>query len=121
MPSCRVLSSCYWPESFHRNLCRSCHSSSYAWPLCCYCSWPSDFTGAGESGDYAENNPFNAYDFPEPYLRAIFGFVGITNVHFVNAQPMDVTPEIREAAVRSFRVADKKTSALQKLLLLGRD
>ena len=50
-------------------------------------------------GDYSEKSPFHAYDFQEPYLRAIFGFVGITDMHFINAQPMDVTPELRQAAI----------------------
>ncbi len=50
-------------------------------------------------GDYSENSPFHIYDSQEPYLRAIFGFVGITNVHFVNAQPMDMSPELRNAAI----------------------
>jgi FMN-dependent NADH-azoreductase len=50
-------------------------------------------------GDYSPNSPFHANDFQEPYLRAIFGFVGITDVQFINAQPMDVTPALREAAL----------------------
>jgi FMN-dependent NADH-azoreductase len=50
-------------------------------------------------GDYSANSPFHAYDFQEPYLRAIFGFVGITDMHFINAQPMDITPALREVAV----------------------
>lgn len=50
-------------------------------------------------GDYSEKSPFHAFDFQEPYLRAIFGFVGITDMHFINAQPMDVTPELRKAAI----------------------
>jgi FMN-dependent NADH-azoreductase len=37
-------------------------------------------------------------DFQEPYLRAIFGFVGIEDIEFVNAQPADV-PGLREAAL----------------------
>ena len=49
-------------------------------------------------GDYSEKSPFHAYDFQEPYLRAIFGFVGITEMHFINAPPMDITPKLREAA-----------------------
>lgn len=40
-------------------------------------------------GDYSDTTPFHAYDFQEPYLRAIFGFVGITDITFINAQPMD--------------------------------
>ena len=50
-------------------------------------------------GDYSEKNPLHACDFQEPYLRAIFGFVGITDMHFINAQPMDITQELREAAI----------------------
>jgi FMN-dependent NADH-azoreductase len=50
-------------------------------------------------GDYSERSPFHAFDFQEPYLRAIFGFVGITDMHFINAQPMDITRELRDAAI----------------------
>ena len=49
--------------------------------------------------DYSAKSPFHAYDFQEPYLRAIFGFIGITDMHFVNAQPLDITPELRESAI----------------------
>lgn len=50
-------------------------------------------------GDYAPASPMHAYDFQEPYLRAIFGFIGITDVEFINAEPMDIAPDMREAAV----------------------
>ncbi|MFC0622632.1 FMN-dependent NADH-azoreductase [Kribbella deserti] len=52
-------------------------------------------------GDYGPTGPLHAYDFQEPYLRAIFGFIGITENHFINAQPMDITPALREAAVEA--------------------
>lgn len=58
-------------------------------------------------GDYSESSPFHQYDFQEPYLRAIFGWMGITDIEFVNAQPMDITPEIRQAAVQK-GIADAK-------------
>jgi len=48
-------------------------------------------------GDYS-SGPMHAYDFVEPYLRTIFGFVGITDMHFINAQPMDVSLEVRHSA-----------------------
>jgi FMN-dependent NADH-azoreductase len=51
-------------------------------------------------GDYSENSPFHAYDFLEPYLRVIFGYVGITDIQFINAQPMEITHELRESAVK---------------------
>ena len=52
-------------------------------------------------GDYSPASPFHAYDFQEPYLRAIFGFVGISDMHFINAQPMDITPALREVAIEA--------------------
>jgi FMN-dependent NADH-azoreductase len=48
-------------------------------------------------GDYSPGTPFHSYDFMEPYLRAIFGFVGVYDIEFVNAQPVDVSA-YREAA-----------------------
>lgn len=49
-------------------------------------------------GDYS-TGPMKDLDFQEPYLRAIFGFVGVTDIDFVNMQPMDVSPELRAVAV----------------------
>jgi len=54
---------------------------------------------SSRGGDYSPGGHMHAFDFQEPYLRAIFGFVGVTDLEFLNVQPMDVTPEIREAAV----------------------
>ncbi len=51
-------------------------------------------------GDYS-SDMMRPYDFVEPYLRTIFGFVGITDVTFFNAQPMDVSLDIRRAAQKS--------------------
>jgi FMN-dependent NADH-azoreductase len=36
-------------------------------------------------------------DFQEPYLRAIFGFVGIHEIEFITAEPMDMGKELRIA------------------------
>ncbi len=49
-------------------------------------------------GDYSPGSPMHAYNFHEPYLRSIFGFVGVTDVEFISAQPMDITPDLREKA-----------------------
>ncbi|MEM7331699.1 MAG: NAD(P)H-dependent oxidoreductase [Chloroflexota bacterium] len=59
-------------------------------------------------GDYSENTPMHAYDFQEPYLRAIFGFVGVYDIQFVNVQPVDINPDLREMAV-SKALADVST------------
>lgn len=50
--------------------------------------------------DYSEASPLHPYDFQEPYLRAIFGFVGITDITFVNGQSMDVSAAYRATATR---------------------
>lgn len=50
-------------------------------------------------GDYSANSPYHAYDFMEPYLRAIFGFVGVYDIDFVYAQPVDLHA-FREAAMQ---------------------
>jgi FMN-dependent NADH-azoreductase len=50
--------------------------------------------------DYAPEY-MRGYDFVEPYLRAIFGFVGITDITFLRAGGMDVSPDARKAGQRS--------------------
>lgn len=44
---------------------------------------------ASRGGDYGETSPLHSYDYQEPYLRTVFGFVGITDITFIVAQPMD--------------------------------
>ncbi len=46
--------------------------------------------------DYSQGGHLFQYDFQEPYLRSIFGMAGIYDVTFINAQPMDYTPELTE-------------------------
>lgn len=51
-------------------------------------------------GDYGPGSPFHQYDFQEPYLRAIFGLVGITDIHFINTQPMDAMgPDVQKEKI----------------------
>jgi FMN-dependent NADH-azoreductase len=50
-------------------------------------------------GDYSPGSPAHGFDLQEPYLRTVFGYCGITDIHFIHAQPMDITPELREAAI----------------------
>ena len=54
---------------------------------------------SSRGGDYSPGSPMNTFDYQEPYLRAIFGFIGVTDIEFITAQPMDITPEIREKAL----------------------
>ncbi|MBA2726293.1 MAG: NAD(P)H-dependent oxidoreductase, partial [Actinobacteria bacterium] len=43
-------------------------------------------------------SPLHNYDFMEPYLRGIFGFVGVSDIEFVYAQPVDIH-QFRDAAI----------------------
>jgi FMN-dependent NADH-azoreductase len=48
-------------------------------------------------------------DFEEPYLRAVFGFVGITEVTFIIAEPMDALgPEVRRDRIEKAKEAARK-------------
>lgn len=62
-------------------------------------------------GDYSPGGPTAGYDYQMPYLRAVFGLCGITDITFVNAQPMDTGQEMAEKALakakeEAFRAAD---------------
>ncbi len=62
--------------------------------------------------DYSQEGlaPLN---FVESYLRTIFGFVGISDIHFFRAQPMDVSIEMRKAAQKSV-IADVRRWAANR-------
>ena len=59
--------------------------------------------------DYSVGSPMNVMDFQESYLRTIFGFAGITDVSFVNAQPLGYTPDL---ATMKINEANKEASDL---------
>lgn len=49
--------------------------------------------------DYSSGTYMFQYDFQEPYLRAIFGMIGIYDINFINAQPLDIAPELTQASL----------------------
>lgn len=51
-------------------------------------------------GDYSADY-MRGYNFVESYLRAIFGFVGITDITVFHAQAMDAGPEMRKLGQRA--------------------
>jgi len=51
-------------------------------------------------GLYSEG-PAMAVDFQEPYLRHLFGFIGISDVTFVRAEKIGYGPDTRAAALAS--------------------
>ena len=60
-------------------------------------------------GDYSPESPFHIYDNQEPYLRTVFGFVGITDITFINTQPMDALGlEVQKQKIESTKVTAMK-------------
>nr|MBU1328048.1 NAD(P)H-dependent oxidoreductase [Candidatus Omnitrophota bacterium] len=61
-------------------------------------------------GDYSPESPFYIYDNQEPYLKTVFGFVGITDVTFINTQPMDALGlEVQKQKIESAKETARKT------------
>lgn len=54
---------------------------------------------------YSPGAPVAPNDFQEPYLRAVFGFLGITDIAFVRAEGIAFGPEQRQAALAGAREA----------------
>lgn len=62
-------------------------------------------------GDYSHGSPSAAFDYEEPYLRAIFGFCGLKDIIFVNAQPMDMDPEVGRKELEKAKEFARKVGA----------
>src|ERR1700681_436876 len=58
-------------------------------------------------GSYGKDAPTSKFDFQEPYLRHIFGFIGLTNVTFIHAEN-----QAREGAGQSFAAAAEQIGLL---------
>lgn len=66
-------------------------------------------------GLYTEG-PTRSYDFQEPYLRHLLGFMGLTDVAFVHAEKIGYGPEARDAAIVQAR-AQLRALATQRAAL----
>ena len=59
-------------------------------------------------GDYSSPEA-SKMDLQEPYLRTVFGFVGITDITFIHAQPMDAMgPDIQAQKIKEAQAQAKK-------------
>lgn len=57
------------------------------------------FCITSRGSDYAAGSPMHQFDSQEPYLRSIFGMIGIYDISFINVQPLDIAPRLTEASV----------------------
>ncbi len=65
---------------------------------------------ASRGGDYSSEQ-MKKLDFQEPYLRTVFGFVGITDVKFIVAQPMDMGLEMQQVKIKEAQEEARKAAA----------
>jgi len=61
-------------------------------------------------GDYTGLN--RSADFQEPYLRSVFGLAGITDITFINAQPMDMGEALQAQKIKEAQARAKEVAAL---------
>ena len=61
-------------------------------------------------GDFQPGSPAAGYNFLEPYLRAIFGFIGITSVQFVYAPNQNVSEDAAVAGLESGHSAARQSA-----------
>ena len=64
---------------------------------------------SSRGGVYSEGSSAAVFDHQETYLKAAFGFLGITDITFIRAEGVMMGPEARSVAVAS---AKKDTAAL---------
>jgi FMN-dependent NADH-azoreductase len=50
-------------------------------------------------GAFSPGTPFAAYDFQEPYLRAILGFIGLIDITFIHAENLNAGDDAREKSL----------------------
>ena len=55
------------------------------------------FVVTGRGGVYTGDSPAKALDFQEPYLRAILGFIGLTDVSFVHVEGLNLGKELADS------------------------
>ncbi len=56
-------------------------------------------------GFYAGDGPAHSLDFQEPYLQAVFGFLGLTDVNFIALEGQAVSPEAATNGLAAARAA----------------
>lgn len=60
-------------------------------------------------GEYISEDA-RKYDFQETYLRAIFGLAGISDITFINCQPMDTGPDLQKQKIEEAKAAARKVA-----------
>lgn len=56
-------------------------------------------------GTFPPGTPYAAYDLQEPYIRTIFGFIGITDITFIHADSLNLGDDAREKSLAAAKDA----------------
>jgi FMN-dependent NADH-azoreductase len=56
---------------------------------------------ASSRGGIYTDGPQKPFDFQETYLRAVFGFLGLTDISFIRAEGVSMGPEAARNAMQS--------------------
>ena len=59
-------------------------------------------------GSYAAGSDLASYDFQEPYLRTVFGFIGVTDITFIYAENLNEGEETRRQSLATSRDSIQK-------------
>lgn len=54
---------------------------------------------SARGGFYGPTSPVAAWDHQEAYLKAVFGFLGVTDIRFLRAEGLNVSPEQKEKSL----------------------
>jgi FMN-dependent NADH-azoreductase len=54
---------------------------------------------SSRGGFYGPDTPLATIDHQEPYLRTFFQFIGVTDIDYVRAEGVNISPEKKEEAI----------------------
>ena len=75
------------------------------------CGGKKVIVASSRGGVFSAGTPTAAFDFQETYLRALFGFLGITDVNFVRAEGVAMGPEARTKAIETAKSEASRLAA----------
>ncbi|MBK5656644.1 FMN-dependent NADH-azoreductase [Bradyrhizobium sp. UASWS1016] len=75
------------------------------------CGGKKVVVASSRGGVFSAGTPAAAFDFQETYLRALFGFLGITDVTFVRAEGVAMGPEARTKSIEAAKAEATKLAA----------
>jgi FMN-dependent NADH-azoreductase len=66
---------------------------------------------SSRGGYYGAGTPLAAIDHQENYLKSTFGFLGITDIRFVRAEGVNISPEAKQQAIAAAEQEALKAAA----------